>query len=173
MNLVYERDFIDGGVFANIFPGMKFYRAPELPMKTYETDKGIFKVTDLRVLNEDAARVILEMISFCCLNDDVNEFNIRILPDADPGKIELIVDIVHAFKWSGKKKGRNGFELSSGLVIGDEREGDIISFQIVKEHAKAMRDYYLSLDDKESIPLFGLVIACVQNSIKGFQEVKP
>ena len=167
MNIVYERDEIEAGP---LFPGMKFYRKPDLPKRKFKANNIDFTVTDLRTLNEDAARVILTMLSFCCENNDVDEFNIRILPDADPDLVELIIDIVHGFGWSAKKKGRYGYDLHSGLVIGSEREGDIVTFKIVKQFSNAMRDYYLSLEDKTNVPLFGLIIACVQSSIKGFRE---
>lgn len=168
--IAYQRNEIDAGPFAELMPGAKFYQLPELPTITFEANRTKYKVTDLQTLNENAVELILKILEYCCVCDDVSEFNCWIPEGTDENHILRITDIISAFGWSAKKGGRNGFALSGKLVIGCHRKDDVLTFDIVKEHAKAIYDYFNSTE-AETVSYYGIVLAIVSSQVKMFSEV--
>ena len=53
--------------------------------------------------------------------------------------------------------------------MGCHRESDIITFDIVKEFAKAIYEYYQSMGGND-VSYYGIIIAIVNNQIKRFSE---
>ena len=163
----YKRFDIDGGIFQDILPdGAKLYAGLKLPEIEFKKDKVKYTVTDLRPLNENAIYTLETILGAVLSNPDTNEVSFGIEMDkCEYDKIELIIDILVAVRYSAKKGGKYGWKKDGNFLVSGARvesidDIEVITFELIKSHADAIRE---CAEEKPEPSFLELVIA-VANS---------
>lgn len=143
----YFRQKIDPGPFEDLLPdGAEMYQRPELPTLEFELDGVIYTLPDLRLLHP------VGIIAFnACLNEMINdpdarECRARVAADTDDDTLLIAEDIVLGFRYGAKKKGKNGWEVNSGIILRVNVEhlsnGDrILTFEFERGFAQYAYEY--------------------------------
>ena len=155
----YTKTEIDAGIFSDLLPeGTKFYMTPKLPVVNFKKDKVKYKVTDLRLLNEQGVHVVMTILDTLC-DYKTNEVRFDIAEGTSEETIDLCSDIAFGFEWEAYKPGRNGYIISGKLVYGVRREGNELVFECPKENAETIYEY---AHGKKTVSIYELVIAMAE-----------
>jgi len=169
----YERVEINAGTLTDILPdGCKVYRRPELPKIEFKANKVTYKATDLRCLNETAVDCFIRILTEVCNNPDCEGVSFDV-SGIEQDKIDLISDIVTGIDFSYHKGGRNGYSgsscfLTSGTEYHESEEGEILTFTLIQDHARAIYEY---AKGKSEINYFEAIIAVHNATFQDILEV--
>ena len=117
----------------------------DLPKFEFKIDKIKYKATDLRLLNPLAIQAFNIIIEYIKEYPNIEEVRFNV-SDLNKDEIFVITEIITGLSFEAKKGGKNGFTIVSNLIATrfrqSEEEGKkIISFELIKDHAKALHDY--------------------------------
>lgn len=161
----YTRTKVDARVMSDILPaGSMLYMRPELPKIGFKHDGVLYKVTDMRCLNEQAVSVFKQILSEVCNRPGVEEVSFDIT-GIDEDQVDRITDIVSAVDYEAKKPGRNGYSISGALLVTSsttciEDDEATLTFDLIKDHAEAIYQY---CRDKDHVNIGECVIAVAQH----------
>ena len=162
---------MNAGAFSDILPeGAGIYFPPELPKLKFKANKVEYTVTDLRLLHP-AAMSVLEMIINAVINIPSREQVSFEVGNVDEDTIEIVLVILLNMRFTARKKGRNGFEFGSCFLLeGFDRKDNVITFHLIREHAKAIY-MYAHENQKKQINIQDLVFLLTENSRRQLLEV--
>lgn len=168
----YTRTKIDASVMNDILPpGSIVYMRPKLPKIEFKHRGILYKVTDMRFLNEQAVSVFEQILSEVCNRPNVDEISFDIT-GIDGDQADRIADIVSSVDYEAKKTGRNGYSLGGALLVTGSTtciadDEATLTFQLIKDHAEAIYQY---CRDKDYVNLGECVIAVAQHELREFTD---
>lgn len=141
--IAYKRNEFDT---SPLFPGKGFIRPP-LPEIEFEESNhpGVaYKITDLRLLNENAVSVFLGLINYISEHPDAQGITIQFDERVDKCTLYAIADIVTGVNIEARKRGRSGW-LWGGLFLVEgtkaEEKKKQIHFYFCKDRVKLIHDF--------------------------------
>ena len=169
----YSRTEINAGAFSDILPeGAMMYRRPELPKYEFKANKVKYTVSDLRLLHPKGVEAFESILKIVANTPDCKEVSFDV-SDLDEDTINIVTDILMGITYAAAKGGKNGFEINGTfLITGVAREGNIMTCQLVKEHAWAIFKYaHEKVRNNEPINFLDLVCAVSESTLELFKGV--
>ena len=145
--------------------GMKLSTIPKLPMIETKIDKMTVGVTDLRYLNKDAVNIIEHIICMIVTYGAISEVPLLFDNEMDDKDLRIVLDILQAFSYDVKKKGRDAFSFGGHLfhsfrVLKDEDGNHLVTVLFSKDMSQKIYDYaQKQIVMNEPITLFGIAVA--------------
>lgn len=138
----------------------------DLPKHRFKVGGVHYAATDMMYLNETALGVF-SMIVNGVVADPKDEIQFFADKNISDDKLDIVNSILMAIGYSARKCGRNGFSSNStflvhGIKIEEKENGRIVTYHLIKEHAKAIHDY--AQEHEGPLNFFKLVVAVEQKS---------
>ena len=129
--------------FINEWPeGYELRIGPTLPTVTIKRDKIEYKITDMRYLNSVAAKLLGDIIIKAAEHGKMETITYELPEGCDENEIRVIIDIVMGASVTAVRKGKNGWKISTRLIVtGAKRLDNALTFDIIKDHARYIYEY--------------------------------
>ena len=143
----------------------EMYMRPELPIFKYKKDKVVYEFSDLRLMNPIFVSVTDNIIAMIRSHNYDSEGVTVKFTGWSIKELNVIADVVGAQTIKAKKKGKNGFELTTSfLTCGAGISDNQICFHVIESQIKCVEEW-----DTET-GLTGLIESIVKSSREEIYE---
>ena len=124
--------------------GVNAKEAGRLPMHTYKREGIQYYMTDLRYLNHDAIRVIINIIKHLAEHGPRESVKYRIPSDMSREKLRIINEILCGLTYRVVKRGQNGYSYTDTLLINACTEAvyndgsRVMVYELIPHHAQVI-----------------------------------
>ena len=141
---------------------------PDLPMIKFKKDHVEYEVTNIRYLNNNAINVFQAIISSIKANPECAEWTFAIPEEYDDDYVHIIMDIIMGLTVNARKRGKNGFTVSSKLlecsahVHKDDGNNRLLTFKANPNRVKTICE---CIDEENGVSMCNIAVSVINECL--------